>query len=228
MRGLLTTFRRPNDTDPELSSAEAKLAGLRTRAESAAARLADAKAKLHERKNHLDALAEDGQELAAEARAVLELESELKAVELELSPLTAAIARAEAAVVDLKTQRHRASCDAEIEQLSAEIEEKKSAAADAVRKLSEIGEDLYALDRLKDQIATERDGMRSVFTSKPLYEDGMMRTFLEAASKDRPVRALPEEAPSAGRFTIAVNLSLLSPQVRARALRAERDGKRAA
>lgn len=214
----LTPKRVPVDA---IGAAEARLSELKARAEAAESRRKATADRLAEGRISLEEAAESGAELAPIARAVLEAETELKAIALEADPLASAVRRAEEVLADLKEERRLALLDAELEKVHAEAEKVKADAADAARALADRVERAYGLDRLRDALLTERNGRHDT-GSKTLYEDGMMATFLESASGDRLPGLAPEDAGNTPSWwTLKFNLRLIGPQFAMRAVRAE-------
>lgn len=214
----LSPKRVPAD---KIGEAETRVAELKARAAAAASRQRATAERLAERQKALEEAAESGAELAPIARAVLEAETELKAIDLEAGPLAGAVRRAEEVLADLREEHRLSLLDAQLEKVHAETEKEKLEAADAVSVAAAKVERLYGLDRLRDALLTERNGRHDT-GSKTLYEDGLMATFLESASGDRLPALAPEDAGSTPSWwTLKFNLRLIGPQFAMRAVRAE-------
>lgn len=211
----------------EISAAQSRVDELRARVEVVKDRLREARKRLDERRGSLDAAAESGADLGPIAREILELEAELKAIDIEAAPITVAVERAEKILADLKEERRLATLDEKLEEVSAELEKAKLEQAEKARGLAAVTERLYGLDRLRDALLTERNGRHDTGT-KALYEDGMMATFLESASGDRFPALAPEDAGSTPSWwTLKFSLRLVGPQFAMRAVKAALDQEKA-
>lgn len=203
-----------------IGAAETRVSELKARAEAAAERRADAAKRIAEAKAALDAAAEAGEDMAPVAQRVLSAEAELKAAELEAGPLSAAVARAEEVLADLKEERRLALLDAQLQKAHAEAQKVKPEAAEVFKVLAALVERAYGIDRLIDALQRERDGKQ--VASRAYYEDGMWMTFLEDASRERPFALAPEDAgKTPPRWSLRVALQLLDPQFAMRAVRHE-------
>ena len=205
-----------------IGAAEARLSELKARAESAESRRKATAERLAEGRKSLEQAAESGAELAPIARAVLEAETELKAIALEADPLAGAVRRAEEVLADLREERRLSLLDADLDKLRADYSKLEAEAADAVKVLSSLIERAYGVDRLRDELLRERNGKYDP-SSKSLYEDGHWMLLLEGASKDRTFDPAPEDAEKTPqRWTLRLALSLVSPHAVMRKIRAER------
>lgn len=205
----------------QIGAAETRLSEMRARAEAAEARRKATAERLAERRKSLEEAAESGAELAPIARAVLEAETELKAIALEADPLAAAVRRAEEVLADLKEERRLALLDAALERVHAEGEKVKAEAAEAVKVLAALLDRAYGVDRLNDALFAERNG-RTELSSKSMYENGTWMTFLEDASGDRRLAlAAADAGKTPPRWSMKLNLRLVDPQFAMRAVRAE-------
>ena len=213
--------RVPSDT---IAAAEARLDEQKARRDATQARRDDTARRLAETRERLEAAAESGEPLAPIAKAALDLEAEVKALDLEAGPLAGVVARAEAALADLKEERRLALIDAELEDVHAEFEKAKAEAAEEVRILAEKIERAYGFDRLRSVLLRERNGKHDV-GSKMLTEDGTWRIFLEEESKARPFsfELAPEDVgKTVGSWSLRLELYLRVPEAVMRSLRASR------
>lgn len=207
-----------------IGAAEARLSELKARAEAAESRRKATAERLAEGRKSLEEAAESGAELAPIARAVLEAETELKAIALEADPLAGAVRRAEEVLADLKEERRLALLDAQLEKVNAADEAEYAGVVKAASELAHHLGRAYGLDRLRDALLSARNGKQHDRGTKSMYENGKWMQLIEDATGAAPFVPAPEDAEKAPpRWSLKLNLRLVDPQFAMRAVRAELD-----
>lgn len=205
----------------KIGDAETRLSEMKARAAAAEARREATAQRLAEGRKSLEEAAESGAELAPIARAVLEAETELKALALEADPLAGAVRRAEEALADLREERRLALLDAQLEKVNAADEVEKACVVKAASDLAYHLGRAYGLDRLRDALLRERNG-KSDSGTKSLYENGEWMQLVEDATSACPFVPAPEDAEKApSRWSLKLNVRVIDPQAAARAIRHE-------
>lgn len=212
-----------------VTSAEANLAGLRARASAAAERRADAAKRLAEAKAALDAAAEAGEEMAPIAQRALAAEAELKAVDLEAGPLSAAVARAEAALADLREENRIAVLDAEADSMSEELAAVEAKAIETMKALAALVDRAFALRSAMEAVCYERDPGHQA-SHDVRFADVTWRQKLHDASRDRPLLIRPEDLSTSDYKgqKLALEMDITSPRFSAPMVRESRKAKAAA
>ena len=197
-----------------VTSAETNLAGLKARASAAAERRADAVKRLAEAKAALDVAAEAGEEMAPIAQRAL----------------SAAVARAEAALSDLREENRIAVLDAEADSMSEELAAVEAKAIETMKALAALVDRAFALRSAMELVFYERDGRRHEASHDVRFADVTWRNKLRDASRDRPLLLRPEDLSTSDYKgqKLDLEMDITSPRFSAPMVRESRKAKAAA
>lgn len=229
INALTKVFPKKVPTD-RLTTAEANLAGLKARASVAAGRRAEAAKRLAEAKAALDAAAEAGEEMAPIAQRALSAEAELRAVDLEAGPLSAAVSRAESALADLREEHRIAVLDAEADSMSEELAVVEAKAVETMKVLTAFVDRAFALRSAMELVFYERDKGQHQASHDVRFADVTWRQKLRDASQDRPFLIRPQDSggDSYKAQKLELEMMITAPRFSAPMVREARKAKAAA